>query len=159
SRDVWALSFLGNVERVREVLRAEPRLATMTGETTPLFWLPEDEEKAVELVELFLAHGTDASFRREADCQTAAQIARRRGLDAAAERLEAAEREKPRKESETPQPHEVAKYERLANDMVNAYATGDAEAMRRINEHYGRSSSVDDLRSIVWRVMYKVRQA
>ncbi len=50
-------------------------------------------------------------------------------------------------------------YERLANDMVRAYATGDAAAMQRINEHYGRSSTVEDLRATVWRLIYKVRQA
>jgi hypothetical protein len=53
----------------------------------------------------------------------------------------------------------VAKYERLANDMVSVYATGDALAMQRINQHYGRASTVDDLRAIVWRLVYKVRQA
>ena len=37
----------------------------------------------------------------------------------------------------------VAKYEGLANDMVAAYATGDAAAMQRINEHYGRSSTAE----------------
>src|SRR5262249_30127867 len=46
SRDVWALSFIGKVSRVREVLQVEPRIATMAGESTPLFWLPEDEQKA-----------------------------------------------------------------------------------------------------------------
>lgn len=51
------------------------------------------------------------------------------------------------------------KYERLAADMVTAYATGDTAAMQRINEHYGRSSTVDDLRATVWRLIYKVRQA
>jgi hypothetical protein len=50
-------------------------------------------------------------------------------------------------------------YERLANDMVLAYAAGDPEAMKRINQHYGRSSTVDDLRATVWRLVYKVRQA
>lgn len=54
---------------------------------------------------------------------------------------------------------EVAKFERLANDMVDVYATGDAAAMQRINQHYGRSSTVDDLRATVWRLVYKVRQA
>jgi Leucine Rich repeat len=47
----------------------------------------------------------------------------------------------------------------LADDMVTAYATGDAVAMQRINEHYGRVSTADDLRAMVWRLVYKVRQA
>jgi hypothetical protein len=87
SRDVWALSFTGDVERVREVLRSEPRFATIAGESTPLFWLPEEEEKAVEIVKLFLELGADASFRRREDALTAADIARRRGLNHAAARL------------------------------------------------------------------------
>ena len=41
----------------------------------------------------------------------------------------------------------------------NSYVTGDADAIQRINQHYGRSSTVDDVRAIVWRLMYKVRQA
>ncbi len=53
----------------------------------------------------------------------------------------------------------VAEYERLADDMVTAYATGDPAAIQRINEHYGRSSTVEDLRATVWRLIYKVRQA
>jgi hypothetical protein len=53
----------------------------------------------------------------------------------------------------------VGKFERLANDIVTAYAAGDAAAMQRINEHYGRLSTVDDLRAGVWRLIYKVRQA
>lgn len=149
SRDVWALSFIGNVERIREVLRSEPRLATMSSESTPLFWLPEDEQKAVEIVELFLAHGADASFRRKNDGLTAADVARRRGLHEAANRLAAA----------AGASTNVPKYERLANDMVAAYATSDAAAMQRINEHFGFSFTVDDFRATVWRLVYKVRQA
>lgn len=42
--------------------------------------------------------------------------------------------------------------------MVNAYATSDAAAVQRINEHYGRSYTADDLRAITW-LVYKVRQA
>jgi hypothetical protein len=51
-----------------------------------LFYLPDDEDVAVAIVRLFLAHGADASFKRK-DGATAAQIARARGLDAAAELL------------------------------------------------------------------------
>jgi hypothetical protein len=54
---------------------------------------------------------------------------------------------------------DVARYERLAADMVTAYATGDLAAMQRINEHYERSSTIDDLRATIWRLIYKVRQA
>ncbi len=53
----------------------------------------------------------------------------------------------------------VSSYERLARDMVAAYDNGDAASMHRINEHYGRSFTADDLRAVVWRQVYKVRQA
>jgi hypothetical protein len=54
---------------------------------------------------------------------------------------------------------DAARYERLAEDMVVVYATGDAAALPRINAHYGRSYTVEDLRAMVWRLVYKVRQA
>jgi hypothetical protein len=53
----------------------------------------------------------------------------------------------------------ISQYELLANDMVAAYATGDAEAMQRINRHYEQSATVEDLRATVWRLMEKVRRA
>ena len=82
SRDVWTLVPAGKLERLREVVTAEPQLATASWEGgTPLFSLPDDEQTAIEIVKLFLAHGADASFRRK-DGATAAQIARARGLDA-----------------------------------------------------------------------------
>jgi ankyrin repeat protein len=91
SRDVWALTLTGNVERLREVLTAEPRLARLVGdETTPLMWLPGDEARAKAIVELFLAHGADPSVRNK-DGQTAADLARMRSLDVAAELLRAKE--------------------------------------------------------------------
>jgi ankyrin repeat protein len=158
SRDVWALNFTGHVERVREVLRAEPRFATMSGESTPLFWLPEDEQQSVEIVEMFLALGADARFRRQEDGLTASDVARRRGLDAAADRLAAAERHTPQHPPIHTSP-EVANYERLAVAMVKAYADADPESLKQIRARYGRSFTVDDLRAIVWRLMYKVRQA
>jgi uncharacterized protein len=88
SRDVWALSFMGNVARLREVLTAEPGLARLVGsETTPLMWLPGDEARALEIVEIFLGHGADPTARNK-DGQTAADLARKRGLDEVAELLD-----------------------------------------------------------------------
>ena len=52
----------------------------------------------------------------------------------------------------------VAKFEALATDMVAAYA-GDAAAMQRVREHAGMPATLEDLRAIVWRQVYKVRQA
>ena len=57
SRDVWNLVSIGAVERLREVVEAEPRLAKVTWQTTPLFRLPDDEQKAMEIARLFLGHG------------------------------------------------------------------------------------------------------
>jgi hypothetical protein len=91
SRDVCALSFTGNVERLREVLAAEPERAKVRGEhETPLMWLPGDEARAKAVVELFLAGGADPSVRNR-DGQTAADLARKRGLDEAAGLLRARE--------------------------------------------------------------------
>jgi hypothetical protein len=87
SRDVWALVPAGKLDRLREVLREEPRLATSRYEGgTPLFFLPDDEPLAADIVRLMLEHGADAAIRR-ADGITAADIARARGLDAAASLL------------------------------------------------------------------------
>ena len=59
SRDVWNLTPIGDVDRLREVFSAEPRLAKTSWQTTPLFWLPEEEDKALEIVKLFLGRGSD----------------------------------------------------------------------------------------------------
>ena len=50
-----------------------------------------------------------------------------------------------------------AKYERLAQDWVNAYE-GDAAALERLNEHGGRSFNFEDLRAELWRRVYAFRQ-
>jgi hypothetical protein len=92
SRDGSALTLTGNVARLREVLTAEPPLASLVGGgTTPLMWLPGDEARAQEIVELFLAHGADPPVRNS-DGQTAADLARKRGLDVAAALLRAKEK-------------------------------------------------------------------
>ena len=95
SRDVWNLTASGQVERLRELLTAEPGLAKAvhpTGET-PLMRLPDDEERAIEIAELFLALGADPTIRNKyGDEQflnglTAAECADKRGLDRVAELL------------------------------------------------------------------------
>jgi ankyrin repeat protein len=92
SRDVWTLVPAGHVERIREVLSADPRLARVSWEQgTPLFNLPEDEEAAAEIVRLFLAGGADAGFTRK-DGSNAATIAKARGLTLAGELLSRAPR-------------------------------------------------------------------
>jgi ankyrin repeat protein len=82
SRDVWSLTLTGNVERLRDVLSAEPDLAKVAsqGGDTPLMWLPDDEARAIEIVELLLAHGADPAIRNQQGL-TAAELADRRGMD------------------------------------------------------------------------------
>ena len=88
SRDVWTLVPTGKIDRLREVLAHEPRLATVRYEGgTPLFFLPDDEQLAAEIVKLLLAHGADRGFKKK-DGTRATDIARARGLDRAADLLD-----------------------------------------------------------------------
>jgi uncharacterized protein len=92
SRDVANLVFVGALTRLRELVATDASgVAAQILDTDVLFWLPDDEEKAVEVVDLLLANGADAKRRSSAGL-TAEDIARRRGLDAAAERLAGASR-------------------------------------------------------------------
>jgi ankyrin repeat protein len=90
SRDVWNLAFCGYVDRLRDVLRTEPDLAKQVsrGGLTPLWWLPDDDAKALEVVELFLAAGADPAVRSR-EGQTAADWARKRGMADIARKLAA----------------------------------------------------------------------
>jgi hypothetical protein len=90
---VWdqsrSLTFTGNVERLREVLSAEPDLArTVTWGQTLLMELPGDEARALEIAELLLAHGADPTLRNK-EGMTAEECARKRGLEKVAELLRA----------------------------------------------------------------------
>ena len=91
SRAVWTLAFRGYVDRLREVLVAEPALAREVSREgyTPLWWLPDDEEKAMTIVELLLAAGADPRAKGP-DGETAADWARERGMTDVARRLDAA---------------------------------------------------------------------
>ncbi len=88
TRDVWNLASAGKVERLRELLAADASLAKVAHPNgiTPLMCLPDEEARALEIAELFLAHGADPGKRPD-DGQTAADLARQRGLDEAAELL------------------------------------------------------------------------
>jgi len=90
SRNVWNLTYLGRIDRLRQVLAETPALAreaTARG-VTPLFWLPADDERAAAAVDLLVGSGADPTVR-SADGRTAEEIARERGLDGAAARLAA----------------------------------------------------------------------
>ena len=90
---MWSLAFAGKVDRLRELLDEEPGLAGARWSigVTPLMRLPNDDAKALEIVELLLSHGADASVR-DAEGFTAADLAERRGLAAAAAALRIRER-------------------------------------------------------------------
>jgi uncharacterized protein len=91
SRDVWTLCFNGYVDRLREILAGDPRLAqaaTKEGHT-PLWWLPDDEEKAMQIAGLLLTAGADPSAKNT-NGNTAADWARRRGMREVATLLETA---------------------------------------------------------------------
>ncbi len=89
SRDVWTLCFRGYVDRVRQILAEDPAPArATTGEGyTPLWWLPDDEARALQMVELLLEAEADPSAKSK-DGETAADWARRRGMTNVAGRLE-----------------------------------------------------------------------
>ena len=85
--DVFRLSWIGNVERLREVLVKDPDLAKSLGEgNTPLMWLPDDDSRAMEIAELLISNGADPTIKNN-EGMTAADLAERRGLYEAAELL------------------------------------------------------------------------
>jgi len=88
SRDLWNLAFTGKVDRLRELLAANPELAKSAHPSgdTPLMRLPDDEARAMEIVELFLGYGADPT-RRTHDGKTAADLAHERGMFDIAARL------------------------------------------------------------------------
>jgi len=92
SRDIRGLCFAGAVGRLAELLAADRSLAcaiTRGGEA-PLFALPDDDDRAVDVAEFLLAHGADPSAKNGAGL-TPAQAAKKRGLEEAAAATNAAE--------------------------------------------------------------------
>ena len=90
SRDVRALATGGHVARLEAVLgddRAQAvHIRTRHDAPTPCFCLPDDDERAAEVVRVLLAHGADPSVTNPQG-KTAGQVARLRGLDEAADLL------------------------------------------------------------------------
>jgi ankyrin repeat protein len=90
SRNIRALCFAGAIDRLRELLSEDPSLANREdhpGEP-PLFCLPDDEECALEMAELLLSFDANPKTRNPSG-RTSAEAARLRGLDDAADFLEA----------------------------------------------------------------------
>jgi ankyrin repeat protein len=81
SRDIWSLAFTGKVDRLRELLVADPSLAKreLSNGVTPLMRLPDDEAKAYEIAKLFLDRGADPN-RRNDEGLTAIEMAEKRGM-------------------------------------------------------------------------------
>jgi ankyrin repeat protein len=81
SRDVWELTYSGEVDRLREVLEEDPARGRVSWEgDTPLMWLPpHDEHVATEAARLLLASGADPTLRNK-NGQTAADRAERMGM-------------------------------------------------------------------------------
>ncbi len=88
SRDLWGLARRGFVNRVREVLAEDSALARQVrdGGDTLLWAIPDDEDQALEIVDLFLAAGADPTLKNDQG-RTAADWARRRGMLQVAARL------------------------------------------------------------------------
>jgi ankyrin repeat protein len=87
SRDVWSLTFIGQIDRLRELFREKPERAKATWEgMTPLTRLPGDDDRALEVAKLFVEFGAETNVRHQQGL-TAAEIAERRGLTRTAEFL------------------------------------------------------------------------
>jgi hypothetical protein len=142
SRDVFNLCVNGYVDRLREVLEAEPNRAAWLGDgITPLYWLPDDEAKALAAIDLLLAHGADPSARNNRG-QTPADVAEECGLLAAAARLRSVERPGPRVTH-----RQVDVFDSLAHDLVLAHDSGSEPAIQRLRAHYGLPLTWDELRA------------
>jgi len=89
SRAIWILCANGYVDRVRQIVTEDPTRAQVVSDDghTPLWWLPDDETSAIELVELLVNAGANPGATNK-DGQTAADSARRRGMFEVARRLE-----------------------------------------------------------------------
>ena len=88
SRNIWTLSVRGYVDRVRQILSDDPSLAKSTSADgiTPLWWLPDNEDEALEIVDLLIAQGADPAARSTRGT-TAADWAEKRGMTRVVTRL------------------------------------------------------------------------
>ena len=157
TRSVWHLAALGEVERLRDILRDEPSRAKEVGanDGTPLMWLPDDEEKAEQVVDVLLAHGADPTVRTKHEGKTAADYARERGLEAAARKLDSSVRVAP---VPAPSPT-LEKFQSLAKDLVVAFETGEPGAIRRLVDHFGGTADWERVREGVRYLLGRVPQS
>ena len=97
---------------------------------------------------LLLAHGADPSIKSK-EGMTAADYANKRGLYLAAELLDSMVTN-----SETPTLDDssgpgLEQYENLASDLIDAYRTGNPQALQRLADHTGHKITWDRLRENV----------
>lgn len=141
SRDIYDLCFEGFVDRVREVLAEDSQRAKSL--PSPLFWLPEDEDKALALADMLLTAGADGG-RHNVSGRTPADVAAHRGMPRLAARLRQAESARP-----VPLSGELETLDALAHDLVLAYDSGFEPAMQRLSDHFKRQLTWDELRKAV----------
>ena len=92
SRSAWEVAYAGQIDRLRELLAEKPERARgYDGETLLMYVPPDDEDKAIEVAALLLAHGADPAIK-DPQGQTAADRAERNGMDGVAALLRDAER-------------------------------------------------------------------
>lgn len=85
--DVFRLTWTGNIERLKEVLTAQPELAKLDDGSTPLMWLPDDDVRATDAVKLLVSFGADPAAK-SSQGMTAADYARKWALYDAADLLD-----------------------------------------------------------------------
>jgi ankyrin repeat protein len=91
SRSAWEVGYAGHIDRLRELLAEKPaRARGYDGETLLMYLPPDDEDRALEVAELLLAHGADPSIR-DPNGATAADRAERNGMYKVAAMLRARE--------------------------------------------------------------------
>ena len=145
TEDMWALTFNGYVDRVRELLDQKPALAKVVNNEgyTLLWWLPADEDRALEMVNVLLAHGADPAHRNH-EGKTAADWARACAMTAVVRRLGATEIE-----VAEPRSPDLERYDQLARDLVVAFEMGQEDALARLQSHYKQSFTWQELRAAV----------
>ena len=149
SRDVFRVTWNGNIGRLRELLRAEPDLAKAVRDSgTLLMWLPDDEARALEAVELLLAHGADPSVKSK-EGMTAADYAEKRGLYDVAEMLRFASSVPASESASVSDRLTLEQYEKVAEDLLVAYRTGEAGAMQSVWTHFGHRRTLEAMRRYV----------
>lgn len=131
------------------MLREEPDLARQVSADgiTPLWWLPDDEARAIAIAEMLLAAGADPSIRSR-DGHTAADWAWRRGMTAVAQRLAVGGQSPSWPAMPPPASPDYAKLDALAHDLFYAFESGNAESPARLTEYAGREATWDQLRRL-----------